>query len=42
MKKQLRMSAQKYFELHDAYNNRAAMGWDSYNFHTYHEYPLVS
>ena len=34
----LSVSAQKYFELHDAYNNRSALVPDVYNIHTYHEY----
>ena len=35
----LSVSAQKYFELHDAYNNRAAIGGDNFNGQTYHDYP---
>ncbi len=34
----LSVHAQKYYELHDAYHNRAAMGGDSYNSETYHQY----
>ena len=32
------VSAQKYFELHEAYHNRAVMGGDNYNGETYHQY----
>lgn len=36
----LSVSAQKYFELHDAYHNRAAMGGNNFDGQTYHEYPF--
>lgn len=35
----LSVTAQKYFELHDAYNNRAAIASDNNNGETYHDYP---
>ncbi|MBK9105684.1 MAG: T9SS type A sorting domain-containing protein [Saprospiraceae bacterium] len=34
----LSVSAQKYFELHDAYHNRSAIAGDNYDQQTYHQY----